>query len=68
MPASSTFCQLYSLPLWEVREPKPGFRHGTKTLIVSHRFPVKGGISTGKALTFSRKTSIMRIGSVQKGS
>jgi hypothetical protein len=66
MPAKN-FTELFREPTWEVREPKPGFRHGTRTILVSHRFPVKGGISTGKALSFSNKNSLLRFDSIQKG-
>lgn len=34
----------------EVREPKPGLRHNTKTEYVKHRFPVKNGIDDAEHL------------------
>lgn len=34
----------------EVREPKPGIRHNTKTIYVHHRFPVKDGIDSAEHL------------------
>jgi hypothetical protein len=44
----------------EVREPKPGFRHQTKTKYIRHRFPVKGGISTSEliVLNVSRNNAV----------
>lgn len=30
---------------WEVREPNPSVRHDTRTRLVGHRFPIKGGLT-----------------------
>jgi hypothetical protein len=36
--------------VWEMRHPIPGLRHNSKTILVPHRFPVKGGLTWVEAM------------------
>lgn len=36
--------------VYEVREPKPGFRHQERTNLIPHRFPIKNGLTFQQAL------------------
>lgn len=38
-------------PNVEVRQPKPGLRHNQSELLVYHRFPIKGGLTSTQVLT-----------------
>ena len=35
---------------FEVREPRPGVRHNSRPILVGHRFPVKGGLTSREAM------------------
>lgn len=43
---------LYRARKWELRLPKPHLRHNKEPLLVSHRFPVKNGMTMGEALAW----------------
>lgn len=48
--------------VYEVREPKPGFRHQQGRKLILHRFPVKNGLTTQQALVWqSEPNPLLRL-------
>jgi len=39
-------------PCWELRLPKPHLRHNKEPALISHRFPIKNGLTMGEALAW----------------
>ncbi len=54
---------MWRLPLWELRQPKPGFRHNREPTIVCHRFPIKDGLTFNRAwaLTFVKPNPLLEL-------
>lgn len=50
MSALIEMMRLQDQPTIEVRQPKPGLRHNQREMVVSHRFPVKDGITSTQLL------------------
>lgn len=57
------FAMLDEKASWERREPKPGLRHNTQPKWVSHRFPIKGGKTSGAVIadTVTQSNALFRM-------